>query len=214
MLLPQESVTLYVLVITSGQEFPSLTSLTNATVGVPQLSASSVTTLMSTAGTSSIHSTFTATGLLAVGSVISLTVIVCVTLMEFPQLSVTEYVLVITSGQEFPSDTSLTNATTGVPQLSASSVTTEISAAGRSGVSNSRGRTSSSGRRGYSRESRIHPEAIRYSRGVGATFVHRGREEAGEARRQSPSAHRMRGSPKAAPGLPDRPGAGDGKGSG
>src|SRR5689334_11485143 len=50
---------------------PLFWSLTHATVGVPQLSASSVTTNGSTAGMSPIHSTFTAVGLLAVGLVLS-----------------------------------------------------------------------------------------------------------------------------------------------
>ena len=59
---------------------PSDTSDTNNTSGTAvQLSASSVTTVISVAGTSNIHSTLTATGLEAVGSVISFTVIVCVT---------------------------------------------------------------------------------------------------------------------------------------
>ena len=62
----------------------------------------------------------------------SSTVMVCVTLIEFPQLSVTEYVLVITSAQVFPSLTSLTKATVGVEQLSASSVTTAIFGRGTS----------------------------------------------------------------------------------
>ena len=47
-------------------------------------------------------------GLLAVGNVVSSTVIVCVTLIVLPQLSVTEYVRVMTSGQVLPSLTSLT----------------------------------------------------------------------------------------------------------
>ena len=80
MKLPQSSVTLYVLVMVSGQVFPSDTSPWWVTVGLAvQLSASSVTTVTSTAGTSPIHSTFTATGLEAVGLVMSLTVMVWVT---------------------------------------------------------------------------------------------------------------------------------------
>ncbi len=57
--------------------FPSLTSFTNATTGFAvQLSASSVTTVISVAGTSKIHSIATGNGLLAVGFVMSPTVIV------------------------------------------------------------------------------------------------------------------------------------------
>ena len=134
--LPQSSVTLYVLVITSGQLLPSETSDTNATNGVAvQLSASSVTDVISFAGTSPIHSTFIADGFEAVGGVTSSTVIVWVTLIELPQSSVTLYVLVITSGQLLPSETSDTNATNGVAvQLSASSVTDVISFAGTSPI--------------------------------------------------------------------------------
>ncbi len=134
--MPQSSVTLYVLVITSGQLLPSETSDTNATNGVAvQLSASSVTDVISFAGTSPIHSTFIADGFEAVGGVTSSTVIVWVTLIELPQSSVTLYVLVITSGQLLPSETSDTNATNGVAvQLSASSVTDVISFAGTSPI--------------------------------------------------------------------------------
>ena len=66
-LFPVASVTLYVLVIT----FPAVTSPSKATTGTLQLSKASVTTLMSAAGTSAAHCTLTATGLLAVGSVVS-----------------------------------------------------------------------------------------------------------------------------------------------
>ena len=134
--LPQSSVTLYVLVITSGQLLPSETSDTNATNGVAvQLSASSVTDVISFAGTSPIHSTFIADGFEAVGKVVSSIVMVWVTLIELPQSSVTLYVLVITSGQLLPSETSDTNATNGVAvQLSASSVTDVISFAGTSPI--------------------------------------------------------------------------------
>ena len=76
--------------ITSGQVLPSLTSETKATTGAAvQLSASSVTTVISAAGTSAAHSTLTGAGLLAVGGVTSLIVIVWVTLIELPQSSVT-----------------------------------------------------------------------------------------------------------------------------
>jgi len=69
---------------------PSLTSLTKATVGAAvQLSASSVTTVISGAGTSPEHWTLTGAGLLAVGSTVSSTVIVCSTVIELPQSSVT-----------------------------------------------------------------------------------------------------------------------------
>jgi len=64
-----------------------------------------------------------------------LTIIVCVTLIEFPHASVTEYVLVIVSGHVLLSDTSPTYATTiGSGQLSASSVTTNMSSAGTSAI--------------------------------------------------------------------------------
>ncbi len=57
--------------------FPSLTSFTNATTGFAvQLSASSVTTVISEAGTATEHSTTIGRGLLAVGCVTSSTVIV------------------------------------------------------------------------------------------------------------------------------------------
>lgn len=76
--------------ITSGQVKPSDTSLTKATTGAAvQLSASSVTTVMSAAGTSPMHWTLTAVGLEAVGLVSSSTVIVCVTVIELLQSSVT-----------------------------------------------------------------------------------------------------------------------------
>ncbi len=76
--------------ITSGHVLPSETSPTKATTGFAvQLSASSVTTVISEAGTSKIHSTVTGNGLLAVGFVMSLTVIVWSTVIELPQSSVT-----------------------------------------------------------------------------------------------------------------------------
>ena len=63
--------------IISGQAFPLLTSLTCCTVGVVvQLSASSVTTATFGSGTSAEHCTVIAAGLLAVGKVVSSTVIV------------------------------------------------------------------------------------------------------------------------------------------
>src|SRR6185295_9477249 len=104
---------------------------TNATVGAPsQLSASSVTTLEFGATISLKHSTFCATGLLAVGLVTSSTLMVWYTLIEFPEQSVTLYVLVtvtVAPSQLALVISSLTNATVGAPsQLSASSVTTAI----------------------------------------------------------------------------------------
>ena len=66
--------------IVSGQVLPSERSETCATTGTAvQLSASSMTTLISGVGTSKIHSTLIAVGFEAVGAVMSLTVIVCVT---------------------------------------------------------------------------------------------------------------------------------------
>ena len=134
--LPQSSVTLYVLVITSGQVLPSETSETNATTGLTvQLSKASVTAVMSDAGISAVHSTAIADGFEAVGGVTSSTVIVWVTFIVLPQSSVTLYVLVITSGQVLPSETSETNATTGLTvQLSKASVTAVMSDAGISAV--------------------------------------------------------------------------------
>ena len=131
---PHESVTLYVLVIVSEQVFPSDTSLTKATVGVPQLSKAFVTTEISEAGISSKHSTLISVGVSAVGSVTSRIIILCSTLIEFPHESVTLYVLVIVSGHELLSETSPTNATVGVPQLSNAFVTTVISAGGTSSI--------------------------------------------------------------------------------
>jgi hypothetical protein len=97
-----------------------------------QLSASSITIVGSGAGAGP-DGIVVVVGLLAVGSVVSSTVMVCAILIEFPQLSVTEYVRVITSGQVLPSLTSLTCCTIGAAvQLSASSVTTVISGPGTS----------------------------------------------------------------------------------
>ena len=94
--------------IVSGQFPPSLDSLTKATTGFNvQLSASSITIVGSGAGAGPAGMVVVV-GLLAVGSVVSSTVIVCVTFIELPQLSVTEYVRVIISGQVFPSLTSPT----------------------------------------------------------------------------------------------------------
>ena len=70
--MPQSSVTLYVLVITSGQVLPSETSETKATTGLTvQLSKASVTAVISDAGISAVHSTAIADGFEAVGGVTS-----------------------------------------------------------------------------------------------------------------------------------------------
>ena len=87
---PQASVIEYVLVIVSGHVFQSDTSFTKATTGVEQLSDSSVIKLTSDAGTSPMHSIFTVAGAVAVGAVISRTVIVCVTKICPKHASVTE----------------------------------------------------------------------------------------------------------------------------
>ena len=50
--------------------------------------------------------------------------------MKFPQLSVTRYLLVIVSGQLFPSEVSSSQLTIGGVPLSASSLTTLTSGAG------------------------------------------------------------------------------------
>jgi len=65
----QSSVTEYVLVIVSGQVLLSDTSDTKATFVIPELSASSVTTVISSAGTSPMHSTLIGSGLDAVGKI-------------------------------------------------------------------------------------------------------------------------------------------------
>ena len=134
MLLPQSSVTLYVLTVVSVHPTnEGVPSLTHATVGVPQLSASSVTTEISGAGNAPLQPVrLISAGLLAVGSCVSTVRIrFCTTLMLLPQSSVTLYVLTVVSvhptNEGVPS---LTHSTVGVPQLSASSVTTEISGAG------------------------------------------------------------------------------------
>ena len=71
----------------SGHDWKSEISLTNATVGIVQLSASSVTTSIFGNGTSEIHETVIGTGLLAVGKIVSSIVINCVTLIAFPHTS-------------------------------------------------------------------------------------------------------------------------------
>ena len=132
--LPQSSVTLYVRVMVSGQVFPSDTSSTKETTGeTVQLSAASVTTEISAAGTSLIHSTVIPAGFEAVGGVISLTIMVWVTFIELPQSSVTLYVRVMVSGQVFPSETSDTNATTTGQSLTIF-ITEVISLTGKSDI--------------------------------------------------------------------------------
>jgi hypothetical protein len=59
----------------SGQICPSETSPTNATIGVEQLSDSSVTTFTLGVGISSTQVIVTATGLLAVGKIVSFMII-------------------------------------------------------------------------------------------------------------------------------------------
>jgi len=86
---PQSSVTLYLLKIVSGHVSPSDVSSSQVTVGNAPLSASSVTTVGSVPSTSPIHSTFIGSGLVAVGAIGSVINIRCVTLIVFPQSSVT-----------------------------------------------------------------------------------------------------------------------------
>jgi len=82
-----------------------------------------------------IHSMFTSAGAVASGSVVSSTVIVCTSVVTFPQSSSISYVLVIISGQVFPSETSDTCVTAGATvQLSASSVIARTSTTGISAV--------------------------------------------------------------------------------
>ena len=61
--------------IVSGQVNPLDVSETNATVGGEQLSAASITTLISGTGISAVHSTVMDVGLLPVGSIVSSTTI-------------------------------------------------------------------------------------------------------------------------------------------
>ena len=74
----------------SGQVAPLLTSLTNATVATPLLSASSITTATLGTGTSARHCTVIPEGFDAVGLIKSVITIKCVTLIVLPQASVTE----------------------------------------------------------------------------------------------------------------------------
>src|SRR4030095_13288232 len=89
-------------------------SPTKATTGIPQLSEASVTCVISGAGTGMLQPAIDiGSGLDAVGGMLSPTVIVCVTSILLSHSSVTLYVRVMISGQEPPSLTSLTKATTG-----------------------------------------------------------------------------------------------------
>src|SRR5688572_15662557 len=118
----------------SGQVPPLVTSLTKATTtGNGQLSDSSVTTAGLGAGTSPIHCALIGAGFDAVGLISSLTVISCVTVIKLLHASVTLYVRVTMVGH-VPAANSLTKATTGTEQLSASSVTTFGSGAGTSPI--------------------------------------------------------------------------------
>ena len=75
----------------AGQVPLGALSLTKATVGVLQLSAASVTTVISDAGTSATAQNGPiAVGLLAVGASVSFKVMSWVTFIVFPQSSVTE----------------------------------------------------------------------------------------------------------------------------
>jgi hypothetical protein len=67
-------------------QLPAQTSLTQLTVGVPQLSVA-VTWLISGTGTSVIQATVTGAGQVITGAMLSLTVMVCVQVEVFPQLS-------------------------------------------------------------------------------------------------------------------------------
>jgi hypothetical protein len=135
---PHASVTRYILVAIYGLAAhpapPLFVLLNNVTVGVLQLSASVVTISGSGAGISAIHCTDVGAGLLAVGGVLSIAVIVCVTLTVFPQASVTRYILVAMNGLAGhpapPLFVLLNNVTVGVLQLSASLMTTSGSGAG------------------------------------------------------------------------------------
>ena len=71
------------------------TSDTNATVGVEQLSAASVTTEISGTGIPSAQSILIGAGFEAVGNILSFTFIACKISMVFPQPSSIRYVLII-----------------------------------------------------------------------------------------------------------------------
>ncbi len=85
--LPQLSVAIYVLEMVSGQLRLSLMSLTQVTVGIPQLSVA-VTNEVSGAGKSVIHSMVIAGGQTITGAVVSRMMITWEQVEVFPQLSV------------------------------------------------------------------------------------------------------------------------------
>src|SRR5690554_6936218 len=120
----------------SGQVPLSETSLTCVTVGFAvQLSATPVTEFTSIVGNSEIQAIVMSAGAVPVGAILSLIVIVCVTCIVNPHLSVIRYVLVIISGQVPLSETSLTCVTVGFAvQLSATPVTEFTSIAGNSEI--------------------------------------------------------------------------------
>src|ERR1051325_69869 len=102
MLLTEQSVTLYVRCTVTGPPLHVVlvtSSLTHATTGDgSQLSASSVTTAGFGDGIELKHSTLMSDGLLAVGFVTSCTLIVCITVIELPEQSVTLYVRCTVTG--------------------------------------------------------------------------------------------------------------------
>src|SRR5512141_2231209 len=110
-------------------QVPFHTSLTQVTVGVPQLSEAT-TREISGAGTSLTHSKVRSAGQVIEGGVGSSTVMVWVQEAVLPQESTAWYVRVMMRGQ-VPFHTSLTQVTVGVPQLS-EATTREISGAGTS----------------------------------------------------------------------------------
>mmetsp|Transcript_7151 Transcript_7151/g.9968 ORF Transcript_7151/g.9968 Transcript_7151/m.9968 type:complete len:248 (+) Transcript_7151:721-1464(+) len=102
------------------------TSPIKVTVGVPQLSASSVThdVAPTPVGTSAKQTTLNVNGFEAVGAVVSFNMMICVTSMLFPASSATLYVRTTVSLHPVPLEaTSPTYVTTGIEQLSASSST-------------------------------------------------------------------------------------------
>ena len=99
----------------SGQLPLSDMSETNWTIGVPQLSNSSITSSGLGSGIASVHSSCNGGKFEAIGGVISSIIMVCCTVIMLPQESVTEYVLIIVSGQDSSSETSLSHAIIGGP---------------------------------------------------------------------------------------------------
>ena len=74
--LPQSSLAWYVLVMSSGQVFPSDTSDMKVIVGFAVQSSVAVTADMSGAGTSPMHSTVMSAGHVITGSIVSSIVII------------------------------------------------------------------------------------------------------------------------------------------